>query len=374
MSEINIVKPFLPLIEEVYEDFQKCLLSGLVTNNSENVRVLEKKLHHYLGSKLTPLLFCNGEMALYNLILATKLKLGYNFEDSFSVLVPSFTFCGTINALVANNLKPVFCDVNETLTIDLEKIQVTEDIKMMLVVGSYGNLPDINQLIDFCIKNKIHVVFDNAPAFLSKYKSNYVCNLGFDEIYSFHASKIFNTMEGGCVVTNDDYIHETLKKLRDFGQYEKIRGNVDCLGLNSKMNEVCAIVGLKNIEKIEFILSERQKNIKKYIDFFSELELNGKLTTMKVKDEVTCNYLYFPIILNEDASKFVDFLKLQKINVRRYYTATHNLDFYINKFKNFDLTFTEKIKDRVVSIPIHTIMDEDEINYLFTSIKKYFSI
>ena len=372
---INIVRPYLPNVEEIISDLSTCLETGMVTNNSQNVRKLEEDLHSFFNCELRPLLFCNGEISLFNLIQAVKLKLGYSLEQSFDVLVPSFTFSGTINAIVMNGLSPVFCDINETLTIDLDKCEeLSDNIKMMIIVGSYGNLPDIDSVIEFSNRHGLYVIFDNAPAFASKFKDKYVCNYGFSEIYSFHASKIFNTMEGGCVVTSCEEIHENLCLIRDFGQYEKVRGNVKLPGLNSKMQEISAIVGLKNLQKIDTILENRKKNILKYKKYFESEDKVNFFSTMSVKENVECNYLYYPIILKEEATNFVNYLQSNGIMVRRYYTAVHRLDFYNNKYKNLNLDFTELIKDKIVSIPIHTIMSDEEINYIFSTINNYFKI
>src|SRR3954462_9584751 len=115
---------------------------------------------------------------------------------------------------------------------------------------------------------------------------------------SFHATKILSSMEGGCNVVNTPQIAAYLLRLRDFGQYEKTRGDVDIPGLNSKMTEVCALVGLRNLAKVELILSSRARNAARYIEFFRGLESGGKLRRMRVSADVTCPYLYFPIILN----------------------------------------------------------------------------
>ena len=178
-------------------------------------------------------------------------------------------------------------------------------------------------------------------------------------------------MEGGAAVTNDDEICNTLYKLRDFGQYEKVRGNVDVPGLNSKMQEISALIGLKNLEKIDLILDKRRENIKRYIDFFEGIKEN-KFDTMTVQDNVFCSYLYYPIILNEEATDFVNYMQDNGVIVRRYYTAVHELDLYNGKYKTQDLSFTNNIKDRLVALPIHTIMSETEINYLFGIVKKGF--
>ena len=370
--KINIVKPYLPHIDDIYNDFKESLESGMVSNNSPRVRELESGLGSFFNSSLSPLLFCNGEMALFTLIQAHKLKLGYSVSDTFDVLVPSLTFSGTINAILMNNLRPVFCDVDDSLLIDISKCNVTENIKMMVIVGAYGNLPNIEEVTKFTDQYKIPVIFDNAPAFGSKYKEKYTSNYGYSEIFSFHASKTFTTMEGGVAITNDKEIWDYLFRLRDFGQYEKVRGNVDVPGLNSKMQEISAIVGLSNLKNVDTILEKRKNNIDRYSKFFTSDEMKENFKVMRVTDDVYCNYLYYPIILKKDATDFVDFMENNGIIVRRYYTAVHELDLYKDKFKTLDLSYTNKVKDRLVSIPIHTIMGDDEIDYIFDTVKKYY--
>jgi dTDP-4-amino-4,6-dideoxygalactose transaminase len=372
--KINIVKPFLPGPDEIFQEVTEILTNGLVTNNSRYVRSFEEKLQDYFSSPIKPTVNCNGEMALFHLIQAWKHKLGYSPHDSFEVLVPSFTFSGTINALVTNNLKPVFCDVDDTLMLDLDKLQIdSSEIKMIVAVGAYGNLCDLDKLGKIAKENKLTVILDNAPAFGSRFKGKFPWEFGFSEMISFHATKIFNSMEGGANIVNDPEVAEYLLRLRDFGQYEKVRGDVDIPGLNSKMLEISALVGLKNLEKVNYILEQRFNNIQKYLGLFTKLQDRSLLKTMKVKEEVTCTYLYFPIILNEEASSFVQFMEKKHISVRRYYTATHDLKFYKNKYKEQDLSFTNQIKDRIVALPIHTIMDDEEINYLFSSVEEYFN-
>ena len=135
--KINIVRPSFPESYDLQPEFDLCLNSGNVTNNGQYVQSFEAALQDYLQSKLKPLLFCNGEMALFNLIQAHKIR--YNIPDGSGVLVPSFTFVGTINAIVLNGLKPVFCDVDETLTMDAPKFDIKEKISLIVAVGVYGN-------------------------------------------------------------------------------------------------------------------------------------------------------------------------------------------------------------------------------------------
>lgn len=369
---INIVRPFHPSSADIVQEFASILESGMVTNHSQYVQAFERKLHQYLDSQLPPHVTCNGELALFNLIAAWRQKIGCRPSETFDVLVPSFTFSGTVNAIVAQNLTPVFCDVDESLVLDLDKVSVSSNsIKMLIAVGAYGNLIDLEYLREFSSKHNLIVILDNAPAFASRYRGKFPWEFGFSEMLSFHATKIFSSMEGGATVVNDPEIAEYLVRLRDFGQYEKIRGDVDIPGLNAKMTEVCALVGLRNLEKIDSILSCRALNIARYRAFFGDLEAQGHLRLMRVQPEVTCTYLYFPIILNEEASEFVQFMGTKNIAVRRYYTACHDLKFYRGRYRELDLSFTNSIKDRIVALPLHTIMSDEEMNYLFASVKEY---
>lgn len=364
----------MPEMSEIEAEISTCLNSGMVTNNSAHVRKFEDKLQEYFGSLIKPSAFCNGELALYSLIQAWKHKLGCDPHDSFEVIVPSLTFSGTISAIVQNNLKPVFCDVDEGLVLDLKKAEVdSPDLKMILPVGAYGNIVDLNLLHKLSEENSLAVVMDNAPAFGTKFEGRFPCDFGFSEIISFHATKILNSMEGGAAIVNDCEIAEYLMRLREFGQYEKTRGDVDIPGLNSKMTEVCALVGLKNLAKAEYIIKKRKENASRYIEYFSGMEEKGLLRTMKVNPSVECPYLYFPIILNEEATAFVDHLESKGVSARRYYTATHNLKFYKDRYRKQDLSYTESIMDRLVALPLHTEMTDQEIEFLLTSVDSYFS-
>ena len=248
--KINIVRPILPKLNNIKNDFDKCLNTGLVTNNGINVRKFEKNIKKFLKSKNDPVLFCNGQMAFFSLIQAWKFKLKIKDNERVYALVPSFTWSGTVNSLILNNITPIFCDVNDTFLLDLKKVEnkihklkeIRKKIKFIIPVSNYGNILNLNQLKKFCKKNKLIALMDSAPAFGSKFKNKYPNNYGFDEMYSFHATKIMTSMEGGCVVSNDLQITNYCKYIRDFGQYEKNIGNIKLPGLNSKMQEISAIV------------------------------------------------------------------------------------------------------------------------------------
>ena len=370
---IPIVRPFMPDLAEIQHELAECLRTGLVTNNGPHVQRFEDELWRFWGCRIKPSVNCNGEMALFHLLQAWKERLGAGPHDSFEVLLPSFTFAGTVNAVVANNLKPVFCDVDDTLVLDLRKVEVdSPDVRMILPVGAYGNLCDLDSLGQLAQRHQLAVVLDNAPAFGSRFKGRHPHAWGFTEILSFHATKVFSSMEGGATIVHDEALDAALRRLKDFGQFEKARGDVDVPGLNSKMTEVCALVGLRNLARAGEMLALRGRVIARYREFFGGLEARGRLRQMRVAPEVGCTYLYFPVVLGEEATAFADHMQSRGIGVRRYYTATHRLKFYEGRYRRQDLSHTEAIRDRVVSLPLHTTMTDAEMEYLFATVESYF--
>lgn len=381
--KINIVRPILPRIKHINLNLDKCLKTGLVTNNGSNVQGFEKNLKKFLNSKYDPVAFCNGQMALYNLIQAWKFKLKIKNNSKIYAIVPSFTWSGTVNALILNNITPIFCDTDEKFLLDLKKLEtqfsklnkIKNKIKFIVPVSNYGNILDLSHLKQFCKKNNIVALLDSAPAFGSKYNYKYPNNFGFDEIYSFHATKIMTSMEGGCVVSNNKEIINYCKYLRDFGQFEKKIGNIKLPGLNSKMQEVSAIVGNYNLSNFRKILKKRMIVISKYKKFFKNLEKKKIFTLMKIDPKVECTYLYFPILINKNLRKFKKYLEHSNISFRKYYSAVHELQFYKKENKttiSLDLSFTNMIKDKIIALPIFSDMSIKEINYMFSSIKKFY--
>lgn len=381
--KINIVRPIHPRLKKIEYFFEKVLSSGLVTNNGKHVQKFEKNLHKYFKSKYTPVVFCNGQMAFFNLLQAWRFKLNLKPQEKVYALVPSFTWSGTINSLIVNNIEPIFCDVDNTLTIDVEKIKnnlfkfkkIIKKIKFIIPVSNYGNISDIKNLKIFLKKKNIVPLFDSAPAFGSTFKKKFINNLGIDEIFSFHATKILSSMEGGCVISNHKDIINYVKYLRDFGQFEKNIGDIKLPGLNSKMQEISAIVGNENLKNFKNILKKRLIIINKYSSFFSKFEKKGILSTMKIKPNISCVHLYFPIILNKNVELFKKYLKENNINFRKYYSAVHTLNYYknYNIKKNIGLDFTNSIKNKVIALPIFSDMTKKEVNYLFNKIENFFN-
>ena len=266
--KINTIIPQIPNTKKIFFEMNKCFKKKYLSNDGENLLKFENKLQRYFKSKLKPIVFCNGELSLFNLIQAWKYYLGVS---KCSAIVPSFTFSGTVNALAQNNIKPIFCDINNSLTLDLKKIKLQKDTKFILAASVYGNIPNINDIKKFAKKNNLIFILDNAPGFFSRIKNNFPCNQNVDEIYSFHATKTFNSIEGGCALTSNKKIQKFLIALRNFGQLSRGSNNIILPGLNSKMHELSAIVGIENLKKANSLIIQRKVVISKYLDFFRKL-------------------------------------------------------------------------------------------------------
>ena len=254
---IKTVSPELPRFKDISKKINECFKRQYVTNDGINLIQFEKNLKKYFKSKLSPVVFCNGELALYTLIQAWKFHLNL---DYCKAIVPSFTFSGTVNAIVQNNIKPVFCDVDESLTINLKNVKLDKDIKFIIGASVYGNIPNLVKIKKFAKKNNLVFLLDNAPGFGSRINSKFPHNYSVDEIYSFHATKIFNSIEGGCAITSNKSIHKLLIAARNFGQFEKQTNDIIIPGLNSKMNELSAIVGNYNLKNFNKLLLKEKSN------------------------------------------------------------------------------------------------------------------
>ena len=384
---IKTLVPELPKFSQVSSKIKACLDRKYVTNDGPNLIKFEKNLKKYFKPNLKPIVFCNGESALYSLIQAWKFLFKI---EKCKALVPSFTFSGTVNALVQNNITPIFCDVDETLTLSTKNVKIDKDIKFVIGVSVYGNIPNIFELKKFAKKNNLIFLLDNAPGFGSRINNNFPSNYDVDEIYSFHATKVFNSIEGGCAITSNKKIHKLLQASRNFGQLNKKNNDIIMPGLNLKMNELSAIIGLQNLKNFKKTINKRNKVIAEYCKFFNLLQQNGHVSLMKVNSNVFCNYFFFPLILeNTKPSRFIKYMEKNKIYCKRYYKSAHTLSYYKNNFlcsnyndcgcaktckKKSGLKKTELIKDKIVSIPLNSDMTKFQLNYLFKNINRFFNI
>ena len=352
---INVTRSSIPLFEEYCEEIKDIWESRWLTNNGAKHKELEKNLCEFLGvDNLT--LFVNGHMALEMAIDAMKL--------TGEVITTPFTFASTTHAIVRNGLTPVFCDINpDDYTIDAHKIEslITEKTSAIIPVHVYGNICDYKKIEKIAKKHNLKVIYDAAHAFGEEIDGVKVGNLGDASMFSFHATKVYNTIEGGCVCYKDESLKSTLNNLKNFGI--KNAEEVEAVGGNAKMNEFAAAMGLCNLRHIDEEIAKRKAVYERYM---SRLDGVKGIKLCKEKDNLKPNYAYFPVVFDGykyNRDEVAKKLQENDILARKYfYPLTNSYDCY-----DFDVSKTPvalDISNKVLTIPMYAdlaLSDVDRI-------------
>ena len=357
-KRILITRSSMPSYEEYIEAIKPLWDTHHLTNMGPYHMQLEEELREYL--KVDELsLMVNGHMALEMALQS------FNFPEGSEVITTPFTFISTTHAIVRNHLQPVFCDVKESDgTIDETKIEnlITEKTVAIMPVHVYGNVCNIEEIEKIAFKYNLKVIFDAAHAFGVSYKGKGIGSYGDASIFSFHATKVFNTIEGGAVTFSDHKIYEKLYNLKNFG----IHGEelVTDVGANAKMNEFCAIMGLCNLKHIDKAIESRREKAEYYRECLKGIEGISYFTP---REGQTFNYAYFPILINDDypvsRDELYDILKGHDIYSRKYfYPITSDQACFKNKYVNNDLSVARDLSKRVLSLPIFEEINRDDID------------
>ena len=283
-KNISVVEPFLAPLDEYVGFLEKVWSSKILTHNGPMVRALEIEIQKELGLDRF-VAVSNGTTALQIAIKALNL--------SGEIITPGFSWIATASAIKWEGCSPVFCDIHpETLNIDVEQIEscINKNTVAIMPVHVFGNPCDVESIEEIAAKHKLKVIYDAAHAFGTTVSGKSVLTYGDISATSLHATKMLNTGEGGGCVSTDQNIQSRLEKIRFFGFDDSKNIAVD--GLNGKMNELSAALGLANIKYISKILSDRQKKYKLYRELLGE---NTAFTMQKI-DEVSTNFSYFPLI------------------------------------------------------------------------------
>ncbi|MBQ7943968.1 MAG: DegT/DnrJ/EryC1/StrS family aminotransferase [Lachnospiraceae bacterium] len=363
-EKIFVTKAFMPPIEEYVAEIQGLWDTHIITNMGAKHKELEKKLNEYLQVKNISLMV-NGHMALELAIQAMNL--------SGEVITTPFTFASTTHAIVRNGLTPIFCDINpETFTIDVDKIEnlITDRTSAIVPVHVYGNICDVEKIDIIARKYGLKVIYDAAHAFGEFYKGIGVGNFGDASMFSFHATKVFNTIEGGAVCFNSEEFGLDLYRLKNFG----IRNpeKVDYVGSNAKMNEFQAAMGLCNLRYVDAEIAKRKKVYERYIELLEDV---SGIQLMKLNPDVKYNYAYFPVVFNEEfgatRNEVFDALAKENIYSRKYfYPLTNTYDCFHGKY---DVEMTPealRISKRVLTLPMASDLEDENIVKICTIIKK----
>ena len=364
-DKIYVTRPSMPSYEEYIEAIKPLWDSHWITNMGTYHRQLEEKLKEYLDVPELSLMV-NGHMALELAIQS------FGFPKGAEVITTPFTFISTTHAIVRNGLQPVFCDVKlSDGTIDETKIEelITEKTVAILPVHVYGNVCNVEEIQRIADKYSLKVIYDAAHAFGVKYNGKGIGGYGDASIFSFHATKVFNTIEGGAVTFSDHKMYDKLYNLKNFG----IRGEelVVDVGANAKMNEFCAIMGLCNLKHVDKNIEDRKKIYKYYIQKLNSI---SGIKIFNRNQLASNNYAYFPIVITEkycrNRNALYGYLKKNDVFARKYfYPITADAACFKNKYSSVELKNARKLAEEVLVIPLYGELNQNNVYKIYKLIK-----
>jgi len=356
---IYVTKSRMPEEEIFFRYCQDIFKSSQITNNGQFVHKLEYSLSAYLG--VSHLLVCNnGTTALMLALQCTGLA-------GKKVAVTPYTYVATLSALLWLGCEPVFIDIDpESLCLspDLlrDRLKKEPDIAAVLPVHIYGLACDVESLESICKENGIVLIYDAAQAFGSRYNGKSLLNYGDYSICSFHATKIFHTAEGGCVVSHSGEAHKALSLARAFGHINDVHFS---LGINAKMSEIHAALGLSLLAGTDEEIERRKE-----LHVIYDQALDGlPLKRPAIRDGLEWNYAYYPIVLpdEESRSRVEKALIAQDIIPRRYFYPALNTLPYVKDEWCVSCPVAEETVHRVLCLPLHGELSEEYI-YVITEI------
>lgn len=361
-EKIMVTRSSMPPLEEYIEEIRELWDSHRLTNMGAKHKAFQKELSQFLNVSNVELLV-NGHMALELTLQAMHLK--------GEVITTPFTFASTTHAIVRSGLTPVFCDISrEDYTIDVEMLEslITKDTCAILPVHVYGNICNVKAIDQIAKKHGLKVLYDAAHAFAEESDGENVSNYGDASAFSFHATKVFNCIEGGCVCSNDKDLIDIIYNLKNFG----IQGpeSVAACGANAKMNEFCAAMGLCNLRHIEDEIEKRKRVYSRYME---NLDGITGLTLNKVRKNIKSNYSYYPVVVEDSFGSTRDdiYNKLFEngIVARKYfYPITSAFECYEKRFDPNATPRALEISRRIITLPIYSdlaIEDVDRICNIF---------
>lgn len=347
----------MPSMEEYIEEIRSIWDSHWLTNMGEKHKALQAELQKYMGVPAVELL-TNGHMALELSLQAMNLQ--------GEVITTPFTFASTTHSIVRNGLEPVFCDIDpETYTMDVTQIErlITDRTCAILPVHVYGNVCNIEEIERIAHKYGLKVLYDAAHTFGETYKGQGIGNFGDASCFSFHATKVFNTIEGGAVCYRDPDMGRRLYELKNFG----IHGpeEVDAVGANAKMNEFCAAMGLCNLRHVDEEIAKRRAVVERYRE---HLEGVDGLRLNVQQPEVRSNYAYFPVVFDENLfgasrNEVMDALAQNGIGARKYfYPLTNTFECFHGKYDVDATPVALHVAKRVLTLPLYADLSMEDVD------------
>jgi len=357
ISMINVTKSYLPDIEKYQTYIKKIYKTGILTNNGPLVQELEKRLSNYLGVK-NVILTANGTIAL---------EIAYKvLELENDIVTTPFSFVATTASMAFLGLNPVFSDIDPyTFNIDPETIEqrITHKTSAIVPVHVFGNACNVESIELIAKKHNLKIIYDAAHAFGVNYKGKSLLKHGDISILSFHATKIFHTIEGGAIITDNDELAQKVRIMENFGISSQSK--IESIGTNGKMNEFEAAMGLCILDDMEKIIQAR----KKIYELYSDL-LNGVVQFQKKNIYSTQNYSYFPILFKDEKELLYVLSTLEKFDIhpRRYFHPSLDTLPYIKQ--GFYSLISRDIASRVMCLPIYPTLNVNTAQKIADIIRK----
>ena len=362
-KQILVTRSSMPDFNEYCEEIKELWDSHFLTNMGVKHKELEKNLKEYLKTPNITL-FTNGHLALECALKAFDLK--------GEVITTPFTFASTTHAIVRCGLEPIFCDINPVdYTLDADKIEnlITDKTCAIVPVHVYGNLCNVEKIEEIAKKHNLKVIYDAAHTFGVEKDGIGVSNFGDASMFSFHATKVYNTIEGGAVTFKDETMTKKLNDLKNFG----ITGpeTVEYVGGNAKMNEFQAAMGICNLRHVDKEIEKRSKVVERY-----RKNLSGVKGIKLVPEQmgVKSNYAYFPVVF--DGYKYTrdeifEKLKENDIFARKYfYPLINDFQCFEGKYDSNKTPVAKHIADRVLTLPLYADLDLESVDKICEIILK----
>lgn len=365
---IKATRPEMPSYESYITEIKSIWEDGCMTNNGSKVQRLKNELCNYLECENADL-FVNGHSSL--LIAIKSLELPKGGE----VLTSPFTFVSTTNAIIQNDLEPVFCDIDSTYNIDIDSLKrnITSKTCAIVTPHIFGIPCHVKEIREIAQEYNLKVVYDGAQAFGTKIDGRNIAQFGDITMFSLHAIKIFNAIEGGILAYKDEKLRKRFELYRNFGISYGSTNDVEVVGLNAKMTEFSAAMGLVNLPRVNEIIERRKALAGHYREVFDEIP---GIRVYPYEKHIDYNYAYFPVIIDakkcpKSRDEIWQELRKRHIETRKLYDRlTCDFSCYRDKPYRRDISYAHEMTEKCLDFPMYSSLTEDDIDYIGANLKE----
>jgi len=357
MRMINVTRSMMPSINDYMKKLEKLWETRWLTNNGSYLQELEQRLSERFD--VPCVVVSNGTLAL---LIALEL---FGFPKGSEIIVTPFTFTATVDAIVWQGYKPIFADIDaETFNISPQEIEkhVSNNTVAVMPVHVFGNPCEVEKIDEIAMRHDLKVIYDAAHCFDIFYKGRSIYKYGDVSVASFHATKVFHTVEGGAIFSDNPELIEKARKLRNFG----FSTNMDIVevGINAKMNEFQAAMGLLNLEIVDQEIEKRKKVFERYVELLD----GSKIAFQKLNFHLTkYNYIYMPVLFEDEKTRDKAFeeLKANGYNTRKYFYPSLN-----KVFSNVSCPVSEDISSRILHLPLYGDLEDEHVEKICEIVNK----